>query len=327
MRDFVIKLKIRLILAILLIAIPGSLTQAFGLEISVNEQASVRGDVICLGDVASFDPMDDARVSQLKRIEISYAPPPGTDSTINKDLLTYRITPFLSDYNDVVIKVPDYILVRRKAQTISAARLEEIFTEHIVKSSPWPEENLIFEKINTPGQIALPEGKLQWEIQENHNRDYLGNVALTLNFRIDDKPFRKISLSGRISLEQEVVKAAKRIGRGQVISEEDLILVTENIQKYRSGTISNISDVLGKQSLRTIQADQTILSSMIEVPPMVKKGNHVLIKVENEEIRITTTGKVLEDGRSGDRIKVMNINSGKELFAVVKGPDLVEVYF
>jgi flagella basal body P-ring formation protein FlgA len=35
----------------------------------------------------------------------------------------------------------------------------------------------------------------------------------------------------------------------------------------------------------------------------------------------------MEDGRVGEEVKVMNMGSGKEVFATVKGPGLVEVAF
>ncbi|MBW1863855.1 MAG: flagella basal body P-ring formation protein FlgA [Deltaproteobacteria bacterium] len=59
----------------------------------------------------------------------------------------------------------------------------------------------------------------------------------------------------------------------------------------------------------------------------MRKGKRVLIKAENGLIRVTTLGKTLEDGRAGDEVRVINISSGKEIFATVKGPGLVLVSF
>jgi flagella basal body P-ring formation protein FlgA len=66
---------------------------------------------------------------------------------------------------------------------------------------------------------------------------------------------------------------------------------------------------------------------MVEWPPMVQKGDRVIIKAENKLIKITALGKVLEDGRAGDQVKVMNISSGKEIWATVIGPGKVSVTF
>ena len=91
--------------------------------------------------------------------------------------------------------------------------------------------------------------------------------------------------------------------------------------------MADMADVVGKRSVRNIQAGQVITNSMIENPPMIKKGNRVLIRAESPEILITTQGKVLEDGCFGDQVRVENISSGKEIFAVVSGPGLVEINF
>jgi flagella basal body P-ring formation protein FlgA len=97
--------------------------------------------------------------------------------------------------------------------------------------------------------------------------------------------------------------------------------------KPDTNVLTSFEEAIGKTSVRPIQAGNVILSRMIEIPPLVTKGDRVLIKAESDEIRITTMGEVLEDGRSGDQVRVININSGKEISAKVTGPGLVEVYF
>jgi flagella basal body P-ring formation protein FlgA len=56
---------------------------------------------------------------------------------------------------------------------------------------------------------------------------------------------------------------------------------------------------------------------MLEVPPMVRKGDRVTLVVENTHFRITCVGEVKEEGRAGDRIKVTNISSKREVYGRV----------
>ena len=58
-----------------------------------------------------------------------------------------------------------------------------------------------------------------------------------------------------------------------------------------------------------------------------EKGGRVVIKAENKNLLITAMGKAMEKGCIGDYIRVMNISSGKEIIAMVKRTDLVEVQF
>ncbi len=304
-----------------------ALSPASGLEIRVKEQAMVRGDTVCLGDIASFSPSDDRRIATLGQIEISSAPSPGNTIRINERLFLYKISSSISDMDDIEINGPKNLLVSRSAQFITAARLEEIFREYVMDRSPWPSEKLVFERISTPGEIALPEGELHWDIQEKRNHNFIGNISLLLDFWVDGRQTRKVPVSGRIRVSQEVVKAARKIVPGELISKEDLMLVTEDRLKPDTNVLTSFEEAIGKTSVRPIQAGNVILSRMIEIPPLVTKGDRVLIKAESDEIRITTMGEVLEDGRSGDQVRVININSGKEISAKVTGPGLVEVYF
>ena len=117
------------------------------------------------------------------------------------------------------------------------------------------------------------------------------------------------------------------IAPGQLITIDDIQISAENSRRVRKNAVTEISDTVGKRAVRRIQAGQIILSNMIEYPPLIKKGGRVLIKAENDEIRITATGKALENGKSGEQVRVINITSGKEIFATVTGPGVVEVFF
>ena len=149
------------ILSVNLIIWPGIFSSAAALEIRVKEQATVKGDRITLGDVASFDQIQDRRINRLRDIEIGSAPVPGAHYRINDELLLYRIGPFIASEEDIKMKVPETLLVYRSAQVIDSARMANIFEQYVIDNSPWPKEKLVFERISTPKRILLPEGRLQ----------------------------------------------------------------------------------------------------------------------------------------------------------------------
>lgn len=322
-----IKPKFMTFLGILIFSglLPFSTSHA--LEIMVRERATVRGDMIRLEDIASFDPMDDGRISRLSRIVISSAPSPGSRFRLNERLLINKIGSYIANENDIKVKIPENLLIKRTAQFISPLKLEEIFKEYVRNSSQWPADKIEFKRISTPGNIALPEGSLKWNIGEKGSNRKSGNIALVIDFSVNGRQIRKVPVSGRISISQEFVKAARKIRRGVLITKDDLTLATESQADLRNDTLTRLNEAIGKRAARSIQAGQVMTFRMIETPPLVKKGNRVIIKAENEKIRITTHGKVLEDGRAGDQIRVINIRSGKEIYAKVKGPGLVEVTF
>ncbi len=68
-------------------------------------------------------------------------------------------------------------------------------------------------------------------------------------------------------------------------------------------------------------------TDIVERPPMVKRNDRVSIVAESEALRITAAGEVKESGCRGDRVKVVNLNSNKEIIARVLDPQTVRVEF
>lgn len=297
------------------------------LEIKVREQASIRGDKINLGDIAYFSSNGDERISFLRNIEISSSPAPGKVSRINEKLLVYKIGSAVSQYDDITFRVPENLFIRRTAQIIDSDKFKEIFSEFIMNNCPYDQDNILITRINVPGEIALPEGRLSWNIREKDHPIYIGNVSLILDLFVDEKLVRRLSISGVINIKREIVRSIRQMGKGDIIGREDLVLDNEESMYPDKNIFTDIDSILGKRAVRTIKAGSVITYGMVENPALVKRGNPVLIKAENDTIKITTKGKVLEDGCEGDHVKVVNISSGKEIYAIVKGPGLVEINF
>lgn len=319
--------KVLMILIALFVSYTFIYSTCLALEIKINDRSSIDGNKICLGDIAEFNPANDSRVSDLSAIEITTAPAPDTFRKINRDLILYKVTPHIKSDKDITLIAPNSLTVIRSAQVIKKETLEKIFRDYVLNNSPWEYDQVVIEKINTPPSIALPKGSLDWDIEERHNNNFLGNLSLKVDFKVDGNSVRKLIVSGKISVIQEVIKAGRNINSGEVISAGDLIIVSEKRKYFRKNTITSIEEAIGKRATRRIQADRLIQRGMLETPPMIEKGKQVIIKAENHELLITSTGKALEEGCIGDQIRVLNIHSKKEIIATVKRSNLVEVYF
>ena len=323
MREKTIKL---LGLNVFIILITGWLSVAHALDIRVKDHVTVNGDRVYLADIASFHPRKDNRVARLAGIEVASAPAPGKVLRFNRQFLTYKIGSAIGNEEGVRLELPSSMEIRRKAQFIPREQLKDIFRDHVLKHSSYSRDRITFERINAPGEVALPQGQLHWEVLERGD-NMLGHVPLVISFRVDGKSIRKVPVSGKVSVSQRLLKAAKRIKSGMDIERGDLVLAMEERISLRDQVLTDPEEVVGKRAVRTIQPGQIITAKLIEEPPMVKKGKTVIIKAENNWLRVTVLGKVLENGRRGDQVRVLNISSGKEIFSIVRGPGLVEVTF
>ncbi len=77
--------------------------------------------------------------------------------------------------------------------------------------------------------------------------------------------------------------------------------------------------------IRPINQDDILTYSHVEERPEVVKGDRVKLFSVIGAVTVTADGYALEDGHSGERVKVVNSESGVELDCRVKSEDSVVV--
>ena len=297
------------------------------LRIWIREKATVTGDTIKLGDIATFTPEEDDRVSQLREQRVSAAPAPGRDLTLNSRFLIYRLSSVVGGDKKVRVKVPRSLLVHRDGQVVSARKLADIFKQYVFRHAPWRRKDMELEKVQVPGPIVLPHGDLSWNVAERNGGNFVGDLSLVISFSVDGRVYRKVPVRGRILVNRTVVKSGRNIQKGEIIGAGDLVELTVKTGRSGGTNVRSIKEVVGKRAARSLREGQVITREMVEIPPAVRKGDRVIIKAENNTVAVSALGKVLEDGHSGEQVRVMNISSGKEIFAKVTGPGQVRVTF
>jgi flagellar basal body P-ring formation protein FlgA len=303
------------------------LAMASGLQVLIKDRATIQGDDITLGDIASFSPLNDERVAELKDVVVASSPPPGRDLRLNSRFLVYRLSSVIGGDPDLRFKIPENLLVHRAGHLINAKELIAIFKHYVYRHSPWSKKDIEFGRLNAPDRVMLPRGRITWKVKDMSDGDFVGDTSLVVSFSVDGRLCRKVSVSGRVLVSRKVITTAREVRRGQVIQRQDVEQVTRLCRALRKNDFSAIDDVVGKRATRKIRAGQAITRRMVEIPPIVKKGDQVIIKAENSSLEITTLGRVLEDAHAGEQVKVINTSSGKEIVATAVAPGQVLVTF
>ena len=93
------------------------------------------------------------------------------------------------------------------------------------------------------------------------------------------------------------------------------------------GLITDAHQVEGKILRVGLVAGAPILSSFLDLPISVHRGQHVTLTLTDPEMTIKATATALDDGRVGDTITVENVDSQKTLRATVARDGGVEIRF
>lgn len=211
--------------------------------------------------------------------------------------------------------------------SLKAADIEERALGFLEKRIPWnPDTTEI--TIDYKGKdIILPVGKLEINFVMPGRTVRLGRFPLNAKITVDGVFKKRLRLIAEITRSIPLVKTRHRINRGDILTEEDVMLEITNSNRIIRNAITRLEDVVGYEAVRTLGEGRVITVKSLRKPPLVQKGDRVTLVAEKGPIRITAPGMVREKGFKNSLIPVLNIQTKKLVFGKVVDSQTVKVNF
>jgi flagella basal body P-ring formation protein FlgA len=198
---------------------------------------------------------------------------------------------------------------------VAEAMIEQGVAEHI-ETNVLPSGTPILWKANHPIELVIhalqvnPDAK-RWQAQA-----YVIAAGKTETVQ---------PIAGRYDELVNVPMLTRQMGSKDVIEMDDLDLRLVASRKLRKDTIIDVDQVLGKSARRMISAERMIRMSEILPAIAVEKDREVEMVYNTPYMSIRTTGKALENGATGELIRVMNHDTQRTISARVIDASRVEV--
>lgn len=141
-----------------------------------------------------------------------------------------------------------------------------------------------------------------------------------------DQPW-KLFVPVEIALPGQVVVAAHALQRGQVLRESDLEMRRVDLAAQHRGYFQTPAKLIGKKMKRSVGRSTVLAPRMLTREKLVRRGGDVLILAGGDRFSVRMKGKALNDGSRGDRVRVRNLSSGREIGATVIDAGVVEVSY
>ncbi|MGH7092677.1 MAG: flagellar basal body P-ring formation chaperone FlgA [Stellaceae bacterium] len=125
----------------------------------------------------------------------------------------------------------------------------------------------------------------------------------------------------------EAVVAATNLVPNRALSPRDLTHGRVDMFTAAGGVLTDPRQAEGKILRAGLPMGAPILSSMLDLPVAVHRGQKVVLTLRDPTMTIRTAALALEDGRVGDSIEVRNPETQKTLRAMVDSDGGVELKF
>ena len=139
--------------------------------------------------------------------------------------------------------------------------------------------------------------------------DISGNYKLIKVNCIVKNPWQFI-VRNKIDKKIKVIALKNPKMRGEIISEEDLILITKK-KGFKNIYITNKNDVVGKKLTKSVRPNEGLKYSSLKNDWLIEKNALVTIINNKSFITIKEEGLAMEDANFMEKIRVKNIKSGK----------------
>lgn len=312
---------------LLLQATAAGVFAAEGLRITVSPSTLLDGDSVYLGKIAAIDGQDPLLIDRLKNIYIGRAPLPGNTLEFEAADLNRRLKQNGFDPDDLTLQIPPKIVVKRSLIVMSREKLKTLVADYITQNLLIDLPDARVKDIRVAEEIELPDGRITYTVKPTRNADAMGIIQFNINFDVNGKFFKRVWAAATVEVFSDVVVTKKPIGRYKTITEDDIEVQKMDLANLPSDVITDPDAVLGKRTKRAVGAQTALRPNLVEFPPLVKRGDVVVIIAETEGLKVTALGEVRKKGRIGERIPVTNYDSKKIIYARVVDANTVKVEF
>ena len=205
----------------------------------------------------------------------------------------------------------------REGRAIELSEIIEFLEQQLQKTLQVRYEKLEVKDLRGVERIVVPSGALSWEVILPERIGRGGPFSATLVLSVDGREFRRVKVTARMDLFADVVAAKRYLQRHHEIDEKDVHLVRKNLALLPPDVLMDVREAVSMRTTASINGQEVLRKSLIQPPPLVRKGERVIMLVENPQFRIVTWGEVKDDGRKGEQVKIVNLSSKKEVIGRV----------
>lgn len=169
---------------------------------------------------------------------------------------------------------------------------------------------------------VLPEGEFRILPPGARAR---GNLVVYVERFKDGMSVRRFPVRVSVRTFGRVLVLKRRVDRHHKITEEDVVVVRRETTFLPGDVVRSVEEVVGLRTRQILRGGTVLRRSTLELPPVVRRGDRVFLRVVLPGIWAETEGEARADGWRGSVIPVRNLGSGKVVRGRVVDERTVEV--
>lgn len=280
-------------------------------EVRISGEESVSAEKIRLGEIAQISGFSSAEgsLNELRNLELDSSPQAGYSKKLSRVLVELSIKKLGYSRAEFSLNMPKMITVKRESQLLSAHSLKDFVDDYIRENTA--DEQIVIREIQEFKDQKIAAGEYTITAADNFKLEY-GRNNLPLIIKSGDKILKRIFYPFELGLKSEVLTAGENLAYGTQINQDNFEIEEKVLYTDPEQVIKKWDDSLltGKELKRSLRKGQLLKKDDLKIPIAVQWGDKLRIKVNVNNINITTFVAARGRGAVGDVISVENESSG-----------------
>ena len=293
------------------------------LKIYLPREVTVKDSNLSLGQVSIIQG-GESLVAKAGIIALGRISVPGQKIIIDRPMILSRLACNGIPTSKVTITGAEKITVKQQHQTVSSSEFVSLANSFLEQNPP-DDSARKWNLIRKPKDFVVSAGSKDIRFSPRLVQTGVRNqarVEITVLSGSNKIGVRQVTFTPIYECQQAVTKLD--IPAGGVIGPENI-----KIEKVPSNDPESVNwkPPYGLVAKRRLPANTVLVPTMLESlePPVILKRNqNVVIRIERPGFLITAMGIAMQDGRTGDYIKVRNTDSQRIILARIKEDGTVE---
>lgn len=290
---------------------------AYAESLTLRDRIMVDDDVVRLGDLFQ-EQLSDGDVA------VAQSPRAGQTLTLDARFLqqvarAYRLSFKPAKYQKVTIG--------RMSQRVTAPMVRDAIAVAVQERMG----------SSTDLDIALDGGDLELDLPtdvENSvavsaiNFDPQSNrFAAVLVAPADGPPVFQRNVFGTVYEMAQIPVPKRLISAGDIIAADDLEWQAVHLTRLSGNSLTDAEQLVGRMAKRPLKAGQILRQSDVAVSPVIRKNDLIRLVVKTGQMTLSVQGKALQDAALGQTVRVVNVNSNRQLTGTVIDAGTVAIGF
>jgi flagella basal body P-ring formation protein FlgA len=150
-----------------------------------------------------------------------------------------------------------------------------------------------------------------------------GRFSALLVGTIGNKIRFRLPAAGRAVELIQLPVLSRPVAAGEVITKADVDWITASPARLRPASVTAADQLIGAEARRPLQPGRVLSERDLQAPRLVLRGHTVQLVYTRPGLKLSALGIAQADGALGDLVRVVNLDSRRQIEGVVVGPDRV----